>query len=65
MSSEHRLLSYGQDAGDTEVTSESKVSRERVSALIKVAHGLPLAGQQLLDYLYVSPSYFRTVFISM
>ena len=65
MLSEPRLLPYGQDTGDTKVTSESKVSRERVSALIKVPHGLPLAGQQVLEYLYVSPSHVYTVFISL
>ena len=52
--SERRLLAYGDEAGDTEVTSTSDITGEKVSALVKVPHGLPVAGQQVLEYLYVS-----------
>ena len=52
--SERRLLAYGEDVGDTEVTSTSDITGERVSTLVKVPHGLPVAGQQVLEYLYVS-----------
>ncbi|KAK2163650.1 hypothetical protein NP493_1450g01013 [Ridgeia piscesae] len=51
---ERRLLAYGEETGDTEVTSTSDITGEKVSALVKVPHGLPVAGQQVLEYLYVS-----------
>ena len=49
-----RLLPYGQDAHDTELTLLSDITSERASALITIPNGLPLFGGIVCSSAYVS-----------
>ncbi len=48
-----RIYKYGGSVGDTLVTTLSDITFERASHYVKVPHGLPIAGNQLVSYLYV------------
>ena len=47
------MLSYGAMAGDTEVTSLSSLTGERVSPLIVIPNGIPVGDGILANSIYV------------